>query len=304
MKKINRVLIATLLIIILVASAIIVIVNNVGKEENLGNVEKEEQEQGIILAEEIYNEKYWPKTVIEEEKENTPIPIGCEYIGGTQEEGVIIQNKETKEYLLWVPYDDSIQINNTEGYYKNCNTIEMSSEEEDAINLYGGFYVYLTEGESKYEELKQIEDEEYEKLYEKAQEKGKSLNTINTSLITENQIYQVENYLNKILPNNNLLGEREENKVEKLISLKNGERIEKTTNTSYPQIKLSIVTAYPEIYTKLKNEGIVKIETYEGEEVVVPEGYSVFIKNSTNAGGVQNYDTSKVIKIQDESNEE
>ena len=291
MKKINRTLIAALLIIILVVSTIMFIVNNVGKDE-----------QGIILAEEIYNEKYWSKEIIKEEKENTPIPIGCEYITGTQETGVIVQNKETNEYLMWVPYDDSIQTNNTEGYYENCNTIEMSSEEADSISLYGGFYVYLTEEENSYEQLKQINEEDYMKLYEKAQEKGKSLNTLNSGLITENQIYQVENYINKISSDNNMLGSNDGIKVDKLLSINSNEKIEKTSNTSYPQIKPSIVTAYPEIYTKLKNEGIVKIETYEGQEVVVPQGYSVFIKDSTK--GVQNYDTSKVIKIQDESNEE
>ena len=52
MKKINRVLIATLLIIILVVSTIIVIVNNVGKEENLGSILNRNE------IKELQNEKY------------------------------------------------------------------------------------------------------------------------------------------------------------------------------------------------------------------------------------------------------
>ena len=298
MKKINRVLMSALIILLLIVSIILVIVNNIGKKE-LSTEEPEEETNNVIKAEEIYNEKYWSKEIIKEEKETAPIPIGCEYITGTEETGVIIQNTESKEYLMWIPYDTKIEKNNADRYYENCKTIEMSSEEEDAIKLYGGFYVYLTEEENSYEKIKQINDEEYEKLYNRAKEKG---NSINSSLITDNQINQVQSYLSKIAIGKNIIESSEEIKIDKLLSAKSSEQIEKTSNSAYPKINPSIQVAYPEIYTKLENEGIIKIETYEGEEVIVPQGYSVYISNNTNE--LQNYDREKVIKIKDENNEE
>lgn len=297
MKKINRTLIVFAIVLVMLITGIITILNVLRKDKN--TVNPNETGKTIIDAKELWDEKYWPKEVIAKEVESAPIPIGFDYVTGSIDTGIIIQKVNSSDYLLWIPYDDSIiDDKEVQEYYKDCDTISIDSKQEDSIKQYGGFYIVMDDTYN-YQQLKDIDNNTYSELYGMATEKYKYNDVLSSGLITRNQIQQVNSYLSKISTNlSKLTSSNKTATIDNLTKI-TGENVIKTENKSYPQVKAGIVTAYPEIYTKLENEGIATVQTYEGENIIIPKGFKVSI---TEGNKLDRYDKSKVIKIEDENN--
>ena len=105
--------------------------------------------------EEAFHENGWDRDIVAEIKEEVPIPNGFEYVSGKKETGFIIQDKATSQKMMWIPYDENVELENIDEYYANIkyDTIDLKAYKN--MTKYGGFYVALSET-SEYGQLKNL----------------------------------------------------------------------------------------------------------------------------------------------------
>lgn len=126
--------------------------------------------------------------------EQVPIPDGYTYVSGDKNTGIIIKSNEYEVKYLFIPYND----NNTElssEYYKKVSYIPMDLMTLNAIKKYKGFFVELNSN-FKMEDLKTINNENYEFQYEQLKYALEDNTSINPHILYKEEIMLINTYLN------------------------------------------------------------------------------------------------------------
>lgn len=233
---------------ILIITAVLIIISFVAVSAiywiiNDGNIFTDVRDK----VEEIANNKKefhsngWSTAIVDKIKDNAPIPVGFTYIEGNQDNGIIIENNDTKERYMWIP-NQEVNSEEYEEVMLNINLEESTIESLDNIQKYNGFYVAIDERsvEEKFEEyikdnsidfetyysLKQLGYEQYKSTYEEITESEFDLNSLiyldideKTKLDNETKTNSVETHTLKLeeLANINKYSEQ----IGKDISIKN-----------------------------------------------------------------------------------
>ena len=132
-------------------------------------------------------------------EEEVPIPALYSYLEGNTNTGIIIKSNKLGKRYLFIPYDDKVEYKENEYYKKVRDYKEMSSLDLLSMKKYKGFFVEL---DSKYKmrDLKTINNKNYIKQSKKAKNIKDDNESINSHILSKEEIAQIDNYLG----NNNI----------------------------------------------------------------------------------------------------
>ena len=157
---------------------------------------------GLTIAE--VNEKLennvWDGRIVNDvTQEEVPIPVLYSYVEGNRNAGIIIKSDKLGKRYLFIPYDDKVEYKENEYYKKASNYNEMSSLDLLSMEKYGGFFVEL-DSQYKMRDLKTINNKNYVKQSKKAKNIKDDNESINSHILSKEEIAQIDNYLG----NNNI----------------------------------------------------------------------------------------------------
>lgn len=271
----KKICIFTIILALIVTLLYMIIVNIKVRNKNIEEVNTSEkiEKLNVVLADDLYYNNYWPKNIIKDVVcDNVPVPKGFEYSKGDKDSGIIVKKDNKDEYLMWIPYDENVEVSNEDKYYTKCEYKEMDIDTLESIKSYGGFYINVTD-ESQFNKLEIINDEQYEKITEKAKKINEDTENISSHLVYKEEIAQIQAYGNKI--GKNLNG------------------IVSSTIDSYIQVSSETVTLkLTEDMTVTIPDGF-EVFTYRDEDKDINKG-TIPINNSGNL--------NRIIKIKDIDN--
>ena len=164
-KKEVSISVGIILMIIFVITIAIIIINIVTNNKDNSNLLDEEtlsdlSDEDIVRFNENFYENGWSKKLIDNiTEEGVPIPSGFNYITGSKDTGVIVEDGENNKFM-WVPYDENNNTINVDEYYFTCEYDEFEYTSYENMKKYGGFYVLLSE-EPELENLNSLGEEDY-----------------------------------------------------------------------------------------------------------------------------------------------
>lgn len=177
---------------------------------NGGNIFSKVKEEIVELAENKgeYHSNGWETAIVDKVKYDIPIPVGFSYVEGDKEKGLIIENNETAEKYMWIPYQEVLEVEGYEEIILNEDLEDNSSASIQSIQKYGGFFVaiddrsdeerfeeYLKENTEDFEtyyELKNLGYEEYKKVYKETTGEEFNLNSFENIVVDDST--QLNNY--------------------------------------------------------------------------------------------------------------
>lgn len=192
------VLIALIAIIVLILSLAFTVIYFVFyRKEGKVEVEEKNPEVEVIISDQkletMKNLAMDNKIVSDLTDENVPIPNGFAYKQGNKETGIIIQCIVTGVEYLFIPYNEKADTK-VEKYFEKVEDYTMTSKYFDSIIKYGGFYITLNTN-IKIDDLKTINQSNYEFQFEQLKSTYSNNESINAHLLYINEIAQIEYYL-------------------------------------------------------------------------------------------------------------
>ena len=157
----------------------------------------EEPINQAIEYSDIFYDEGWNKSYVSEIVTDVAVPVGYEYVKGEKDTGLIIKDN-SNNYYMWIPYEKDIDVDGLEEYYANMeNEKSIDYEAYTSMDLYEGFYISLTTTDNKIDVLKDINDEQYDEAEKMLKEKNGKDEITSTHLISNQELKQVLNFIQK-----------------------------------------------------------------------------------------------------------
>ena len=293
-----------IILALLVTSMFVIIINiiarnNRNNDNNIGELNN--QSNTLKISNIYYDERCWPKENVKQIVDNNvPIPYGFDYYKGNKENGIVV--KGTSGYMMWIPYDESANIDSTDKYYQKCKYKTIDADKLESIELYGGFYINLAKN-NQIEDLKDMTETQYIKGLENAKKIYEGNDKVESHLIYKEELAQIFAYENKIGKKLINISNHDNNaKIEKLNYTKNNISI---TKISEDKLQMGIVASTINSYSKLPENKNTQVATDDGTVLAtIPSGFSIatFNGRKIDRETVENT-VNRVIKIKDNENE-
>lgn len=143
----------------------------------------------VNMSDIAYENGYLKEYVKEIKDETVPIPYGYSYVSGQKDSGLIIQDDETKQTYMWIPYNEEAEVENIDEYYPNISGSEIDYDSYLSMQKHKGFFISI-ENINQYDQLKSISQSDFNNAKQQIEDMDDKEST-DIHLISKNELKQI-----------------------------------------------------------------------------------------------------------------